>query len=364
MNNALTRRRLALALALSAGACSAGGPAGPRMNAAPHARARFDPTLRARVLARRPLRYAEGPDAAEDRPGHVRAGSALAWFGGRLAAVQDDANFVALVRPWLGDVTALALPAGPGGRRQFDDGRGNKRHKLDLEAAAVVRAGGAETLLAFGSGSTPARERVLAIGPGAGGAAAPSVRLVSAPAFYRNLRAAAAFAGAELNVEGALARGDALWLLQRGNGAARRGLAPVNATCAIDLAALLAHLDDPAARPAPGPEGVRTYDLGARDGAPLSFTDAVDLGGRAAYVAVAEASPDVTRDGPVSAVALGLLDDRPRYTWLLDEAGRPLTDKVEGLAADPADPNRLYAVVDRDDADAPAELLHVAVAFA
>src|SRR5262245_57603151 len=128
-------------------------------------RACHDPALSARVLARRPLLYAAGPEAADDRPAHVRAGSALAWLGGRLAVVQDDANFVALVRPFRGEVSPLPLPAGPGGLRQFDEGRGNKRHKLDLEASAVVPAKGGEVLLAFGSGSTPARERVLVLGP-------------------------------------------------------------------------------------------------------------------------------------------------------------------------------------------------------
>ncbi len=323
-------------------------------------RARLDPALSARVIARRPLLYAAGPDGESDRPAHVRAGSALAWLGGRLAIVQDDANFVAFVRPFRGEVSFLTLPAGPGARRQFDDVRGNKRHKLDLEASAVVRRGEAELLLAFGSGSTPARERVLVLGPTGD---APAARLVDAPAFYRNLRAATAFAGSELNVEGALARGRSLRLFQRGNGAPSADLAPVNATCEVDLDALLAHLDDPTGAPAPGPERVLAYDLGAHAGLPLSFTDAAELGGRCLYVAVAEASPDATRDGPVSAVALGLLegDEGPRYTWLLDERGAMLTDKVEGLAQDPANERRLYAVVDRDEPGAPAELLHLEV---
>jgi uncharacterized protein DUF6929 len=324
--------------------------------------ARFDPTLSARVLARRHLVYAAGPDKDDDRPAHVRAGSALAWLGGRLAVVQDDANFVALVRPWQGEVSFLMLPAGPGNLRQFDDVRGNKRYKLDLEASAVVASGGGEILLAFGSGSTSARERVLAI---ALTGAAPSTRLIDAAAFYQGLRSTVAFAGSELNVEGALVRGRSLLLVQRGNGAPAGELRPVNAVCEIDLDALLAYLDDPRTRPAPLPQRVRAYDLGAYEGRPLSFTDAAELGGRPFYVAVAEASPDATRDGPVSAVAVGFLEgEGARYGWLLDEAGRLLTDKVEGLAPDPDDEHRLYAVVDRDEPDAPAELLHLEVRLA
>ncbi len=56
----------------------------------------------ARVLSRRPLRYDDGADATRDRPAHVRAGSGCAFVdipgvGRRLAVVQDDAHFIALV---------------------------------------------------------------------------------------------------------------------------------------------------------------------------------------------------------------------------------------------------------------------------
>src|SRR5215207_7995120 len=92
--------------------------------------AREDPALGARVVRRTPLRYRDGDDASLDRPAHVRAGSGLAWVdtsrGPRLAVVQDDAHFVALVDPRDGLAEAIALPPGPGGLRQFDDGRGNK----------------------------------------------------------------------------------------------------------------------------------------------------------------------------------------------------------------------------------------------
>ena len=98
--------------------------------------ARHDPRLIARVVARWPLRYADGADAAVDRPAHVRAGSSLAWVGDRLVVVQDDANFLALVDPRDASVQVTTLPAAAGGTRQFDDGRGNKRLKMDLEAVA------------------------------------------------------------------------------------------------------------------------------------------------------------------------------------------------------------------------------------
>ena len=84
-------------------------------------------------------------------------------FGDRLAVVQDDANFVALVGLADGRVDSIALPASDGGVRQFDDLRGNKRLKLDLEASVIDVEGGRATLFAFGSGSSPARARLSAV---------------------------------------------------------------------------------------------------------------------------------------------------------------------------------------------------------
>src|SRR5687768_6481183 len=109
------------------------------------------------MVDRRPLLYGEGPCSDDDRPAHVRAASGLVWWGGELALVQDDAAFLALCQPAGGGVRSVALPRGPGGHRQFDDARGNKADKLDLEA--VFTAG--ELLVGLGSGATPARRRAL-----------------------------------------------------------------------------------------------------------------------------------------------------------------------------------------------------------
>src|SRR3954467_9843492 len=123
---------------------------------------RLDPDLSARIVGRVPLRYADGADPALDRPAHVRSASGLAWLGGRLMVIQDDAAFLAEVDPSTGLARAWPLPAGEGGARQFDDLRGNKHLKLDLESCVTARdAEGGELLLAFGSGSLPARERIV-----------------------------------------------------------------------------------------------------------------------------------------------------------------------------------------------------------
>jgi hypothetical protein len=321
--------------------------------------AQRDPSLRARIVRTVPLVYAAGANAALDRPAHVRAGSGLAWIGGVLAVVQDDANFVALANPATGLCRAVTLPAGAGGLRQFDDGRGNKRFKLDLEGCvAVPDEHGGEMLVSFGSGSTPRRERVL-LAEGLEDADA-HVELRDAPGFYARLREAAEFAGSELNVEGAAWSGGRIVLLNRGNGAPGDDCGPVDALCQVDWAALRAHLADPAAYPPPSPESVAAYDLGTIDGCPLGFTDAAAFGGALIYTATAEASPNAVDDGPVAGSAAGIIDadGAARFAVLEDADGGRFGGKVEGVARGPRS-GTLYVVVDRDDPHCPSELCEV-----
>jgi hypothetical protein len=287
----------------------------------------------------------------------VRAGSALAVLrGGGIAVVQDDASFLAIVDPRTGIVTDVPFPGGA--PRQFDDGRGTKAHKLDLEAAFVTPDG---ALVALGSGSSARRERVAYIERAEG--PSPEVRIAGAPALYAALRAARDFSGSELNVEGAAITGADLVLFQRGNGAPRvidgAELGPVDATARLALPPLLAYLRGDG--PVPPLRGVRPWDLGASGGRRLTFTDgAARPGGGIAFLACAEDSPDATRDGPVTAVMIGRLDDEAGTCELgpiLDERGEPLLDKAEGLAFDPDEPTRARVVTDRDDPELPAELL-------
>ncbi len=321
--------------------------------------ARRDPGLGARVLRAVPLVYAAGADEALDRPAHVRAGSGLAWIGGELACIQDDAHFVARIEPGTGRAHAVPLPAGEGGLRQFDDVRGNKRFKLDLEACTVVPDGrGGEVLVAFGSGSSSRRERILRVADVQ--APHPYVDLREAITFFARLRDAAEFSGSELNVEGAVWRGGRILLLNRGNGAAVDGRQPVDATCEIDWAALLAYLDGPGGQSAPAPESILQYDLGTIDGWRLSFTDAAVIGDALLYTASAEASPNAVDDGPVAGSALGIIgaDGAARWTELLGVDGGRFDGKVEGIARGPR-PGTVYVIVDRDDPARPSELCEV-----
>jgi hypothetical protein len=321
--------------------------------------ASLDPSLGAVVVASVPLHYADGEDAALDRPAHVRAASSLALVPGGLALVQDDTNFVALVAADGTVARAIPLPAGEGGRRQFDDRRGNKRHKLDLESCVAVPDEGGTLLVALGSGSTRHREHVALVRGWEGGLA--DVTMVHAGALYAALRAEPAFAGSELNVEGAVHVGACLRLFGRGNGAPREGVRPANATCDLDWRALRAYLLAPDLVAPPAPTAVEPYELGALDGIPLGFTDAAAWGDSVLYSATAEDSPDAVRDGRVAGSAVGIVAPTGRARWapLTRADGGLFAGKVEGLVPAPGEENRLLAVVDADDPDAPSLLCTV-----
>ena len=72
---------------------------------------------------------------------HVRAGSSLVLITPHVfAIVQDDANFIALFNSDTVQVTSVALPSDKLGMRLFDEKRGTKKEKIDLEACVVWMA--------------------------------------------------------------------------------------------------------------------------------------------------------------------------------------------------------------------------------
>jgi hypothetical protein len=301
----------------------------------------------------RPLHAAA--DAGLDLPAHVRAGSGLRRWGRHLAVVQDDVSAVALIAD---DPAAhggtpavhLPLPAGPGGRRRFSAAEGNKAHKLDLEACVVLPDG---RLLALGSGSTPARERLALLRPGE-----PPV-LVDGAALYAGLRARRELCGPAVNIEGAVIVGDQLRLFQRGNGAPVDGEAPAHAVGDLPLAGLLNFLD--AGGPPPALGRVLRVALGAVRGVAFGFTDAVALpDGRVLFLAGAEDSPDTVADGAVLGARVGLLDgDAVTLADILGPDGQPTPLKLEGveLAGPPTAAGIVaWVVADQDDPAVPTLL--------
>jgi hypothetical protein len=304
----------------------------------------LDRELRVVLRDLTPLEYDDGGSESDDRPRNVRAASAVRRQDARLVIVQDDANVLGLH----GDdrrTRALLLPRGAGERRCFDDARGNKADKMDLEACVVLPD---SRVVAFGSGST-ARRRQLVIAEADG-----AVRVVDATAFYAALEHRIEFAGSELNLEGAIVLGDVLRLFQRGNGEEKNGLRAINATGDVSLVEFVRFLD--AGGPAPLLHSIVEYELGSSGSARYGFTDATVLGdGRVGFVACAEDSPDVTRDGAVSGCRFGLIEGaHVRVTDVVDPAGDPVSLKLEGIEA--RGDGDFDVVADVDDPSQPALL--------
>jgi len=314
----------------------------------PLAVARLDPQLEAVLTEIAPLEYFGGGRPSDDLPPHVRGASGVCRDAGSLVVVQDDVLALA-VRDVRGAVAARLLPAGEGGVRVFDESRANKHLKLDLEACARLPEPDARLVL-FGSGSLPARERLVVVDR------AGAARVFDASALYAQLRADTAFSGSELNVEGAVVDGQVVRLFQRGNGAPRGDLEPVDATIELALSEFVAWLDG--ARAAPAPTRAVQYDLGRVRDVRFGFTDAARLDdGRIAFLACAEASPDAVADGEVLGCRFGLIDgDDVRTADVVDGDGRAVRLKLEGLAPRPGEPLAFDVVIDMDRGDEPARI--------
>lgn len=317
----------------------------------------IDPALDAHVTGRRPMIYEEGPCAVEDRPAHVRAASGLTAFNEFLAVVQDDANWLALIDTDQ-RVTAVPLPAGPGGARTFSKSRGNKKDKFDLEACITVPCSDGHELVGFSSGSRKGREWILRVRDVRASPSATSfeAEFLEALPFYEAMRSDTDFSGAGLNIEGAVTLDDdRILLFQRGNARARDGLAPVDATAEISWAALCRHLADPDRVEAPRLHNVIAYDLGTLDGVRLTFSDAENLGGGRILFS---ASAEEKTTGRIAGSILGVLeaDGSAHWTELTDEAGEPFRGKIEGLSRDLQDPAKVHFVIDDDDETVPSEI--------
>lgn len=316
--------------------------------------ARLSPTLTATLAAPRPLRYDHGAHPLEDLPAHVRAASAIRRVGQRLVIVQDDVNALVVLDPATGSTRPILLPAGPGGIRVFDDERGNKKLKLDLEAGVVLPDG---RLVALGSGSKPQREKIVVVAPGEDALA----QQLSGSDLFAALRVPAAARGARLNVEGAVVQGPWLRLFQRGNGS--RGTRAWNAILDVPLGQFVRWLDGRAA--CPPVMRIFDVDLGAVDGVPFGFTDAaVGVDGRIAYVACAEDTADATCDGPVLGCRFGWLeagDGETTFTDVVDPTGRPTRLKLEGIEPRPDDASLFDVVADMDHGNEPAQIAELRV---
>jgi hypothetical protein len=200
------------------------------------------------------------------------------------------------------------------------------------------------SLLAFGSGSRPNRERGFVVQLDAQGIPG-AVRVLDLAPLYRQLHGRFA----DLNIEGAFVSGGDLCLLQRGN----RGGSP-NASIRVRFDGFAAWLQGQA--PAPGAR-MQVMSLPDVDGVPYGFTDGAALpDGGWLFSAVAEDTRDSFGDGGCMGSAIGRVSAAGELAGFLPLHGAP---KVEGIARVGED--RLLLVTDADDPVQASALLQVRV---
>jgi hypothetical protein len=280
-------------------------------------------------------------------PSHLSAASGLACPGASIYVVADDELHLG-VFPAMGNAPGHLL-------RLFDgelpaDKAARKKQKPDLEAITPLPPFGPfahGALLALGSGSKKNRCRGALLALDASGTATGTPKIIDAAPLLDDLdRRFPA-----LNIEGAVAIGDELRLLQRAN---RKH--PQNLIVRYPLAAMLAMLAAGNVIGAIPPLAIDAIDLGQIDGVPLSFTDGASLpDGSMVFTAVAEDTEDTYNDGACLGAAIGVAapDGTLRFLKRCDDC-----HKIEGVAAR-VDNNviRLLLVTDADDPAIPATLL-------
>ncbi len=282
---------------------------------------------------------------------HLSAASGLVRVRRLLYVVADDELHLGMF-----DATGSA----PGKLIALFDGKlpesksKRKAKKPDLEALALlppfsVYDHGA--LFALGSGSRRNRRTGALLGLTADGEASGQPSRVDLSSLFALLENEFS----ELNIEGAVASGDELCLLQRGNSVeAQNAVVRYRLAEVLDVLAFVR--DDPLR-----PLAIQRVDLGNVDGIPLCFTDGAALpNDELLFTAIAENTHDCYRDGPCVGSAVGIIghDGTLRY---LDRLDHPY--KIEGVDATVVgNAIRLLLVTDDDDPSVPAFLLAATIA--
>ncbi len=282
-------------------------------------------------------------EPADSAPRALISGSGLLCAKDGLWVVGDDLHYLIRV-PYKGEMSE--------GHRIFpgnlsEDHAERKKTKPDTEALFQVSGDSHETLwVAMPSGSTSNRMKGVTVFSG-------SQRFFTSvdftPLLERLLKDLP-----ELNIEGGVAIGKELILLNRGNGKSQK-----NAVVKMNLAAFMAGLKGdwniadlhivitPAA-------------LGAWDGIPFSFTDAFTHDGVLYFSATAEDTDSTVEDGEVKGSILGYWDGAPH------ELSRIADHKIEGVAVEFATGGKLrvFAITDADDSKRPSVLLKCEIPLA
>ncbi|MFP5298039.1 MAG: DUF6929 family protein, partial [Actinomycetota bacterium] len=277
---------------------------------------------------------------------HMAAASSLVRLEHCLCVVADDELYLG-VFPGEGDGPGYAIQILDGEMPADDSER--KTDKPDLEACVLLPGNESHphgSILILGSGSGEARNA---------GALVPLTEPDRPSNEHLKVDLLPLFNALRqeihgLNIEGAAVQGPSLFLLQRGDAAGSR-----DARIELDLAAVQRSLLNDRAIDPGAIVGIRTYDLGAIRGVPLTFSDMSPLeDGRIVFSASAEDSSG-SSDGAIAGSALGVFDTTGDIAWIEPVE---LRTKIEGSTARlSSDGIEVLMVIDDDNPDSPTPLL-------
>jgi hypothetical protein len=254
----------------------------------------------------------------------ISAASGLVVHDNKIFVVSDDENFIGIYKfeNQAGQKSILFKEVLPVDKLM------RKKQKGDFEA--LVHLTHLKKLLVVPSGSTTNRMRgALLLENG------DFAQEINFAPLYKIL----AEKIQEINIEGAIAVDQELWLFQRGNGVANK-----NALIFLNLADFLHDR----------PLYPRIFDisLGMLHQVPLSFTDATQAEHLILFLAVAEDSQSTYLDGTVVGSVLGLMNQSGR---ILETMTLDTTSKPEGLSYNAVE-KCFYLVTDDDNPNHPASL--------
>lgn len=288
----------------------------------------------------------DAPPVQGARP-HISSASGVARRGDFVYVVGDDLLHLGVFR--------LSKEA-PGTLRRALDGEipadedERARTKADLEALTLLPPFAEApygSLLGLGSGSGEGRDRGFVWPLAADGALQGAPIELDLSPIYGLLRETAP----DLNIEGAAAVGERLWLFQRGN--TDQGL---NIVAELDLDEVMTSVRNDRRIDCNELARIRAYDLGELDGVPLTFSDATPL---ADELVVFTASAEDDGSGEIRGSVVGTID-RHGHVERLRTIDRRW--KVEGVYASiDARVIDFLFVCDQDDPDTPSPLLSAAM---
>ena len=283
----------------------------------------------------------------EGAPPHISSASGVARRGDFVYVVGDDMLDLGVFRMSKEAPGTLAR-ALEGEIPEDDDLRA--KTKADLEALTMLppfEEAPFGSLLGLGSGSGKGRDRGFVWPLAADGALDGEPIELDLGPVYGLLRETAP----DLNIEGAAAVGERLWLFQRGN--TEQGL---NIVAELDLAEVMRSVREDHRIDCEELVGIRAYDLGQLNGVPITFSDATPL---ADELVVFTASAEDDDSGDIRGSVVGTIDRRGHVERLrtIDERW-----KVEGVYASiDARVIDFLFVCDQDDPETASPLLSAAM---